>query len=564
MNFPTNPLTIDIETSGLSWHDRILAIGVAWVGEGGRAMSDSINVGMRDLFTAPATIPEARAWLQSHLEGKDAVVLHNGSFDIPFLMRSGLIDRNQLEGRIFDTLVMARCTAPHASVSLEGLCREYELEAPTSWSSIKRTRSNLDEAAPEHVQRYAAADAAMTLKLYQEIAPLAHDQYDEEWIKEEGDFVLLMSEIRMRGIPLDVDRISRLIEDREKKDMAILKYLSGLRIEGPYDRTRLPAYLIKRGYPVPQTAKGNPSLDEAAMKMLLGAAINGGNVEDRRLINAVLKGRHWQKELSTWLRGFLEEADDVGRVHPSFSVGGTMSYRLSCSNPNAQAVPAYLGIFHPDLVEADYEQAELRVAAMYAGEDGFARIFSEDGHDLHGGAAKLMYGDSYDRAKHRRFGKAANFSTIYGGGKYALAESCGIPENDALRIIRRHKATFPAFPKALKQAERVWQDRGYLVLTHGKRIWASEEDLHRSYKAFNNVIQGSVAEIIKRAMMEIASHVEGVEIVNQVHDSLVLEADPEADRGAVMTEVVEIMKDSVPAELRTRTNPRIDMEVSIK
>jgi DNA polymerase-1 len=259
--------------------------------------------------------------------------------------------------------------------------------------------------------------------------------------------------------------------------------------------------------------------------------------------------------------------DSEERIHPLLSAGGTVSFRLSCTEPNAQAVRRDLKIFTAQpgytLVEFDYSQAELKLGAAYAREKVLADIFFNK-EDVHLSTAKLMFGEEEAKEK-RRMAKTANFGAFYGGGAPALdnALNCGLEM--ATHIVNLHRQTFPGVRTASKKAEERWKKRGYVIAAHGKRIYASPMDLqNRIYKAYNALIQSSVAETIRIATIKTAKQMPEVNIVLQVHDSLYVEVPSDDKLQDRILEISEIMRTSGPSNVLNSTDPPIDMVVDHK
>lgn len=553
-------VSLDIETSGMSWMDRVLTIGVAYRDESGSITSDSVNVGQRSLFDTPVTPPQAAAWLQGHLRGADWVTLHSSAFDLPYLARMQALDLANMTGKVFDTLVMARATGSHQSVGLNDLVVEYDLPRDKRWDSYKAKRARLEEMDPKEVGGYCQEDCKRGLLLFEQLYPMAEAIYGEPWLRNEADFSVLTSQMRVDGIGINTDMIHQLLEERKVRLGQInMQLYTRWRIEGPNSVKALVALLDRHRVPYPETVKGNPNLDEASFKSMLAGTLPD---EVRECLELVMEGREISKEVSTWLQGFLDHVDNNGRIHPLLSVGGTVSYRYTCSQPQAQAVKKELqGMWDVD-VEADYSQAELRLGAAYGAENAMAEAFAND-VDIHLATAMEMYGKEEGQA-HRKYGKTANFAGFYGGGGAAIAEALGIPLEMGQQIATKWRTAYRSVANTSKQAEQAWLSRGYVTLSHGKRLYASPDDLkRRPYKAFNQLIQGSVAEILKTAMLGITRKLPEVKLALQVHDDLkmyVLESHPRK-REELAYEAVRIMQQSAPADILNRTDPPIEMKV---
>jgi len=537
---------------------------VAWRDEGGDVRGEALNVGMRDLFNSPCTTPQLFGWLRDLTKSRDWLAFHNAGFDLPYLLRIGVLNEDLCQGRIFDTMVTARYTDSRESVSLSKLCDRYGI-GTDQWRGMKGKRKKLGKLSADVVLEYGTNDAINTLLLAEQIHKEATSLYSKEWLQAEGDFILLIAQMRVSGIAIDLPAIARITEEQNAELDTINNRLMSVQILGATDNKKLRLYLLSQECLLEEkTSTGRDKLDEGVLREI--QAYHQGEVAS--VITDVLRGRHIRKSLSTWLDGLRDQADDNGRVHPLFVPGGTVSGRLTCQYPNAQAIPRTMKLFAPGkrtkaLVSLDYAQAELRLASMYAGETAMAKIFTDPNADPHLETARIMYGD--EKAKEYRFrGKRANFAVLYGIGARSLAATSGLTIKQAKEVMELHRQRFPRFAQVTKSAESRWVERGYLVVSSGRRLFASPFDIkHRSYKAFNQLIQGSVACVMQTAMLGIHAQIPEARIVSQVHDSIVLEV-LSGDIDDVCRRAVAIMETAVPERILKMVSPRIPMNVDIK
>lgn len=562
-------VSVDIETSGLSYLDSVLCIGCA-VSQGDQPLQTSaIWLGPGNLFAAPVSIPEARAWLQAVIADADWLVLHNASFDLPYLFRLGVLTPDEARGRVFDTLVMAATTGSHASKSLAALCREYGIDGGLGWQETKEARGNMARLDPQSVMDYCQQDCLATLRLFHRLNALADQEgYDRAWIAREGDYCILLSRMRQRGIPLNLPWITQRLEDNAVKRRDLAGRLTQAGIGGPNDRTGLTAWLRQRFQPgdLPSTDSGQVAQDEEALTGLLPRL----GQEDGAVLRSVLDLRGIEKEDGTYLKGFLSEADDSGRVHPSFFNGGTRTWRLSSSHPAAQTIPRgdlQSNLFRASqpggaLLALDYSQAQLRLAAMYAREEQMAAAFANPGTDIHTATAIALFGPE-EGPRRRTEGKSANFSVLFGSGAAGVAATYHLDITVADQILAKHKAAFPLLTEGARSAVERWRKRRYLILPYGKRTYATPEDLQsRAFVAWNYLIQGAEGAIMQEAMLRIDAA--GLTIVNQVHDALYIDIGPDQDAAEIARQVGEHMEQALPTELSNRTKPPIRMPVDVK
>lgn len=575
-------VAIDTETAGLNWSDETLCVSAGKPG----GESAFLNLGYRqhanlfglafgeeankqDRALVPLTNPEARAALWEFMEGVETLVFHNGSFDIPRIVRAGLITEEEMAGfSIFDTMVMARCTGPHDAATLDAVFTDYGLQSDDSWRGTKSQRKNMANMPIDKVEAYARSDAIYTAKLAELMMKKAAGIYEQTAIDEDGRWVLLVSKLQLRGLLVDQQALSDIREARAADLRTVMQAINDLikpyRVAGPNDRKTILSWVrdgLGQSRHLNRTGKGNESLDEASLKNLVGPA--------KPVVSLILRARHIEKEIATWVDGVMEQMAEDGRVHPLYTAAGTITNRLSCSRPNAQAFPGkwFDVCFRAEegrrIVQVDYSQVELRLAAMFAGENALAAEFAKEDADPHMATAKLMFGENATK-EDRQIAKSSNFLSIYGGGPFRLMEQANVNEEKARQLLDRHKRALPAIARARKNAEKIWLNRGYLRTLGDKHIYMRPSDKERSYKAFNALIQPAVAELIKKAMLAIDEKLyPQVRLIGQVHDSIIAEIE-EDGLAASIQRVRGLMERALPTWLSERTNPHIVLHTDVK
>ena len=547
-------LSLDLETTGLGFNSDIISIACAanWGGESPLVKSWLVNGG--DLFSKPTPIPVIVDELACLIDQAEVVALHNAAFDLSFLFGKGLLLPSRVKGKVFDTLSTARMTGPRDSVSLDNLCSFYKL-GTDRWRAMKKARGNLSRLSVASVLEYNELDAINTLALAEILWKEAIAIYGQDFTLRESDYCRVMAEVRVRGKHLDREAMQSYEERSLRERRRLLKYiLFPLQIEGPNDRMGLIKYLKRMGfYDFTMTEKGNESVGKDQLDDIIKRLEIVGTKQTIMVCRAVQRLRHSEKILSTYIQPLIEEhADAQDTIHPSFCVGGTVTFRLSSSHPNGQNMPRELAyILWTPYLSADYSQAELRLAAAYAQEPNLAQAFA-DGLDVHLDTAKRMFGEA--RAKEMRHtAKQINFCSLYGGGANTLSQRFNVPIEDAGEFLRLHRQVYPPLYRATRLAQTTWQERGYVKLVSGKRIYATRDDLERGYKAFNNIIQGGVGELVKEAMLQLDAL--GIPMIGQVHDAVEFPLD--VDREVVRS----VMDNILPDSIATRTIPPIQMRV---
>jgi len=558
-------VAIDIETTGLDWVASILTIGLAYRGNGGEIVRESRSVAMVDLFTQATPKPALRHWLQTACKRADLVAMHNTVFDLSYLMRDYLLDEEDITGKLLDTLLLARMTDKHESVSLANVAQGYGL-GKAEWFAMKGERKHLANLPPEKVLSYNEDDAELTLLVAEKLYTLGLTIYTRDFMVGESDYCRVMAKIRVRGRAIDRPHLEALIDSYQNRQKELLgKVLIPNRIGGPSNHTDLIAFLKKEGVQFKYaTAKGAPTVAE---KALLELKLDySDNLKVIEIINAVLLSREIEKRLSTWLVPIYSHHTSIdGRVHANYSVAGAFTYRLTANEPGVQAMPKDLKLWGRGL-SCDIQTAEMRLGAAYAADSNLSHIFFTGG-DLHLETSRLMFGDELAPAK-RKVAKQANFAAIYFSGPKTLAMQTGITVTEAETILKHHKQVFFTLAASAQTAMRRWEDRGYLTLICGKRIylpdsergltanrWGRKES--RTYKAFNNLIQGGVAGIVQRAMCEFDRL--GYPMTGQTHDEINFDPDFDYDPEVIR----DTFRQALPQHISERTDPPITIEIDI-
>ncbi len=566
-------VAVDTETTGLDFDDRILGIGISWLKEG-EIDSLYLNAGHPpSLFFPRHPLEGIRAIIQA-ARNPERFFMHNALFDLERLARWDYMQPGEWpsDSQLVDTQTLSRIAVPFnhkESTSLKHLSARLLGGMPADVASMKNNRGQFAMMPAEKVERYGRADAEYTLRLGLVLLEEAAKAYDEpdtlsHLLRRESAFGKLLTRMQLTGILLNSGWVQEQMGILTRKREEAAARLKGEGLQNPASRSEVISLFRDRGAKLPLTEKGNPRIDEDSLVSL-----------DDPLAGVLLEWRGFDKAISTWLEGFLDKVADDGRLHPRFHAAGTISGRLSCRSPNLQAIPMsdrgasfgsmgglFLAPGGSELWAVDYGQAELRMLTSYAQSAVMAQSFHK-GKDVHKETAREMWpGEEIDRIK-RQYGKGANYTISYGGGAGALSVSTGLPYEDAKEVIRRHRRAFPGIAHAQRTTERVWVDRGWLKLLSGRRRWLGGNEKDRAYKAFNQLIQGGVAEMMKDAMLAVDRLMAGTSsrLLLQIHDSIEGELSREdLDRG-IKEEIAQAMIDAYPAWLSKRTDPPVRMVV---
>jgi len=282
------------------------------------------------------------------------------------------------------------------------------------------------------------------------------------------------------------------------------------------------------------------------------------------IIEDVLRHREIQKLLTTYARPLPLLADEKDRVHTHFDQLGTATGRISSSEPNLQNIPnqgewgkrirrGFVAEKGFSLVSFDYSQMELRIAAHLSGDSTMQKFFLE-GADIHTMTASSVFGvPSKDISPEMRFrAKALNFGVLYGMGAHGFARSAGIPLEEARDFIEQYFARFPGVYAFMEKTKEFARTHGYVETMFGRRRYlpdanSSTPQLRAAAErmAQNHPIQGSLADIVKMAMVKIQENLgfseEDTRMLLQIHDELLFEIadDKVEERGRSIKELME-------------------------
>jgi len=322
----------------------------------------------------------------------------------------------------------------------------------------------------------------------------------------------------------------------------------------------------KLGLPVvKKTPKGQPSTSEEVLQQL---------AEEYELPRLLLEYRALSKLKSTYADRLPQQIHPrTGRVHTSYHQAVTATGRLSSSDPNLQNIPirseegrrirrAFVAPAGFKLVSADYSQIELRILAHLSGDANLLRAFAS-GTDIHRATAAEVFGVAPQEVTpvQRRAAKAINFGLIYGMSAFGLARQLGIPREEAQAYIDRYFERYPGVLDYLEETKRSAYAAGYVETLFGRRLYLpelkSKSPASRQYAertAINAPMQGSAADIIKRAMIAVDEWIVGtkdkVKMILQVHDELVFE-------------VAEDFLDQAVLEIKTRMQEAANLSVPL-
>lgn len=312
-----------------------------------------------------------------------------------------------------------------------------------------------------------------------------------------------------------------------------------------------------------------------------GYSTNAETLEKLRpyseIIDDILDYRQVAKLRGTYAEGLLKQADANGRIHTNFKQTGTATGRLSSTEPNLQNIPIktelgreFRRYFIPEsrdyvLIDADYSQIELRILAHIADDENMIESFLS-GRDIHTSTAATVFGVSHDDVtlEMRKRAKAINFGILYGMGEFRLSNDLHISMKQAKQYIESYLASYPKIAAYLERVKAEAREKGYVTTIMGRRRYipelAGKNKVLQSFGervAMNSPIQGSAADIIKIAMINVSEKLKGLDarLILQVHDELLIEASREC---------AEQAKEILKTEMENAVALKVPLEVDIK
>ena len=559
----------DTETTSLNYMQARL-VGLSFAVEPGKAAYVPL---IHDYPGAPRQLEQA--WvlekLRPLLESETCPKLgQNLKYDMSVLARHGIGMRGIRYDTMLESYVLDSTATRH---DMDSLAKKYLGYEPVSFQSIAGKGKNqltfdqipLDQAAP-----YAAEDADITLRLHQELWPKLEPEKGLRRVFEEIEMPLVpvLSRMERTGVRIDIELLKRQsVELAEKlhqlEERAYALAGRPFNLGSPKQIGEI--FFDELGMEViRKTPKGAPSTSEAVLQEL---AARG-----HELPAVILEHRGLAKLTSTYVDKLPEMVDpDTGRVHTSYHQAVAATGRLSSSDPNLQNIPvrteegrrirkAFVAEPGWKMLAADYSQIELRIMAHLSGDEGLLRAF-EQGLDIHAATAAEVFGYDYPEAvepEARRRAKAINFGLIYGMSAFGLARQLDIGRDEAQEYVDLYFSRYPGVREFMEKTKEQARERGYVETLFGRRLYLPEINSRNGQRraaaertAINAPMQGTAADIIKRAMIEVDRWLEQeqprVRMVMQVHDELVFEVKKEKVEEA-RERIVDAMQGA--AELR--------------
>jgi DNA polymerase-1 len=588
--YKTGILAVDTETTGLDAMQADL-VGICLSTEPGKACYiplAHVGEGEGDLLSsgnteAPKQIPMATALDMLRPVLADPSVLKVGQnlkYDLQIL---GRLDVPVTP--IDDTMLMSFCVDGGA----HGHGMDELAELHLGMKTIKfeevcgkgKNQITFDQVPLDKALAYAAEDADITLRLHRALKPrLLADRMTTLYETIERPLAQILADMERAGIKVDPKTLKEMSDEFAKR-------IADLEAEihkdaGQEFNVASPKQLgeilfdklgLKGGK---KTKSGGYSTDSGVLEPL---------ALDNPIVQKVLDFRGLSKLKSTYTDALVEDINPrTKRVHTSYSMVGAQTGRLSSTDPNLQNIPirtaegrrireAFIAEPGCKLISLDYSQIELRLVAEIADLDALKQAF-QDGLDIHAMTASEVFGVPLKDmdSETRRKAKAINFGIIYGISAFGLANQIGVSRTEAKDFIERYFERFPGIRKFMDETIEGCREKGYVETLFGRRIHLGgindKNPMRRGYaerQAINAPIQGTAADIIKRAMIRIPgalaeAGLDGVTMLLQVHDELIFEAP--ADMAEKAVPVIRDVMEGAAGPARTLSVP-LEVEAGI-
>ena len=551
---------LDTETDNLDYMAANL-VGISFALENGEAAYLPLQL---DYLGAPKTLEKTTALslLKPVLENPAIQkVGQNFKYDLTIFARNGI----DVQGVAFDTMLESYVLNSTGRHNMDDLAKRYLGHQTISFEEIAGKGKNqltFNQIPLEKAAEYAAEDADVTMKLQQVLWEKLSKEPTLEKLFKEMELPLLgvLSRMERLGVLIDSDALflqSNEIANRlsELEEQAYV--LAGQPFNLASTKQLQEILFDKLGLPVIQkTPKGAPSTNEEVLEELAFS---------HELPKVLVEHRGLSKLKSTYTDKLPQMVNSqTGRVHTSYHQAVTATGRLSSSDPNLQNIPirneegrrirqAFIAREGFTVVAADYSQIELRIMAHLSQDQGLINAFTQ-GKDIHRSTAAEIFGVSLDEvtSEQRRNAKAINFGLIYGMSAFGLSRQLGIGRADAQSYMDLYFKRYPGVQTFMHDIREKAKAQGYVETLFGRRLYLPDINSSNGMRrkaaervAINAPMQGTAADIIKRAMIQLDQKLQNdpdIAMIMQVHDELVFEV--RSEKVAFYSELIKTQMES--------------------
>ena len=556
----------DTETTGLDSHKATI-IGLAISFEVNKAFYIPVDEGKE-----AATLAHFKSLFENENIEK---VAQNIKYDMNILRGAGV----QVKGPLFDTMLAHYLLEPDMRHNMNLLSETYLNYRPISIETLigkkGKNQLNMKDVPAEKVTSYACEDADITWQLKEIFEKLLKETDTIELFNNiEMPLVPVLSEMETEGIKLDVKSMEDYalvlkdeIEDLEKK---IIEFAGEeFNVSSPKQLGEILFDKLKITEKAKKTKTGQYQTNEETLEKLK---------DKHGIIAPILEYRQLKKLKSTYVDVLPTLVNPkTNKIHTSFNQAVAATGRLSSNNPNLQNIPiktekgrevrkAFVASEGREILAADYSQVELRVMAEICKDEGMQEAFL-NGQDIHSSTAAKVFDVPLEEVDKTMRGKAkmVNFGIIYGISAFGLSQRLGIPRKEAAEIIKQYFMKYPGVQRYMNDTVEDAREKGYVETIMGRKRYLkdinSKNAIVRGYaerNAINAPIQGSAADIIKKAMICIQKELKDKNykstMILQVHDELLFDVVPEEKE-----KIQQLVKDKMENAVKTNVPLEVDM-----
>ena len=567
----SDTVAIDTETTGLDYIDSEL-VGISISFNAGEGFYIPIKHNDESIIQLPLedVINELKPLLES---SEKKIIGQNIKFDKNILMKYGLKIASIKNDTMMMSYVLDASATRHNLDALASYYLGYKTSTYEDVAGKGAKQISFDDVPIDIATNYAAEDADITLRLYEELSPKLKNIESLNKLNEEIEIPLIevLSDMERNGAILNAKVLNAQSKDLEERIIKLENKaykLAGEEFNLGSTKQLREIFFDKLNYRViKKTPGGQPSTDEKVLAEL---------AEEYELPKVLLEHRTLSKLKSTYTDKLPNQISSLsGKVHTSFHQAVTTTGRLSSSDPNLQNIPIRTEdgrrirqAFEPSngnkFISADYSQIELRVMAHLSKDPGLLSAFQE-GEDVHSKTASEVFNVGIEdvSSELRRNAKAINFGLIYGISAFGLGKQLGITRNLAAEYMAMYFEKYPGVKQYMESTKESASQNGYVETLFGRRLYLKEINANNALRrqaseraAINAPVQGTAADIMKIAMIRMYQALEKekseARIILQVHDELILDT-PEKEIDRVIELTTEAMKEAtlldVPLEI---------------
>ena len=500
---------------------------------------------------------------------KEKAVGQNLKFDIPILSRHGIvIDKFHADTMLMSYVLNSTATR-HGMDKLAMYYLNYETIKYGDVAGTASKQISFSEVEIDTASNYAAEDADITLRLFNKLDELLKEKPSQVKLLKELEYPLVhvLSRVEQNGAKIDKNKLKEHSKELSAKisDLTAQAYkISGEEFNLDSPKQLLEVLYVKLKLPVlKKTPKGQPSTNEETLQRLS---------EEYELPKIILKYRTLAKLKSTYTDSLIRiENPSTKRIHTSYQQAITSTGRLSSTEPNLQNIPIKTSegrrireAFIPEkgnvLISADYSQIELRIMAHLSKDKNLTNAFNK-GVDVHSSTAAEVFGVKIEDVKdeQRRSAKAINFGLMYGMSAFGLTRQLDIPRADAQKYLDTYFERYTGVKDYMANTKAQAKEDMFVETIMGRRLYLNEINAANGLRrqaaeraAINAPLQGSAADIIKKAMIDINAFLDKelpeTKMIMQVHDELIFET-PKKNAKEILNLMKDMMEKAVKLDI---------------